>query len=241
MKTVIVTGASRGIGRAVAEKLGKTGWTVVVNYHKSEKAAEEVVLNIRNAGGEAYPFCCDVADRDAIRKMVDFAVSLHGSVDALVNNAAISEVGLFHELPLEREKRLFDVNLFGTMNTTRVVLPHMIANQAGKIVNIASMWGEVGASMEVAYSTAKAAVIGFTKALADEVAPSGIAVNAVSPGVIDTEMNAHLTEDDKKALADEIPMGRFGTPEEIAECVAFLLEAPYVTGQILSANGGLIR
>ncbi|MBQ8508530.1 MAG: SDR family oxidoreductase [Clostridia bacterium] len=240
-KTVIITGASRGIGRACALWLGKRGWCVVINYHSRADAAEETTREIQKAGGEAYPFQADVADYDAVCKMTEFAHSLHGSIDALVNNAAVSEVGLFDMIDRERERRLFDVNLHGAMDCARAVLPHMLHQHSGSIINIASMWGQTGASCEVAYSAAKAGLIGFTKALAKELAPSGIRVNCVAPGFIDTEMNAHLSDEDKAAFAEEIPMGRIGRPEEVAECVAFLCEnASYVTGQILSPNGGYI-
>lgn len=161
-------------------------------------------------------------------------------IDLLVNNAGISEVGLFNDISLEREKRLFDIDLFAPMNLSRLVLPNMIRKKSGGIINISSMWGQVGASCEVQYSTAKAGIIGFTKALAKEVAPSGIRVNCVAPGVIDTEMNAHLSKADMESLADEIPMCRIGSASEVAECVYFLAESSYLTGQVISPNGGLI-
>lgn len=240
-KVAIITGASRGIGRATALELARHGYEIVVNFLNNEAAADMTAEAIRASGGVAHPFRADVADPAAAGALAKFALSLNGQIDVLVNNAAISAVGLFTEVTPETEKRLFEVNLAGTLHCTRAVLPYMIHEQSGAIVNISSMWGQVGASCEVHYSTAKAAVIGFTKALAKEVAPSGIRVNCVAPGVIDTEMNAFLSEADLQSLADEIPMGRIGSPAEVAECVRFLCDSgSYITGQIIAPNGGYI-
>ncbi len=240
-KVAIITGASRGIGRACAIELASHGYEVVVNFLKNEAAAIETVNMIKASGGLAHPFRADVASAEEASALVKFALSLKGRIDVLVNNAAISVVGLFTDISPDEEKRLFDVNLTGTLNCTREVLPYMIREQSGAIVNVSSMWGQVGASCEVHYSTAKAAIIGFTKSLAKEVAPSGIRVNCVAPGVIDTEMNAHLSAEDIQSLADEIPMGRIGNPAEVAECVRFLCDsASYVTGQVIAPNGGYI-
>ena len=239
MKTAVITGASRGIGAATAELFGEHGWRVICGYYNNEEKVRKVAEKIGKSGGEAHIFRADVGRFDDCKLLIEFAKSF-GRLDLLVNNAGISEVGLFTELSPEREKRLFDVDLFAPMNLSRLVLPSMIHEKSGAIINISSMWGQVGASCEVQYSTAKAGLIGFTKALAKEVAPSGIRVNCVAPGVIDTEMNAHLTEDDMRALADEIPMCRIGRAREVAECIYFLTEASYVTGQVISPNGGLI-
>ena len=240
MKTVLITGASRGIGAATAEYFAEKGWRVIINYKNSEWAANALAERIRESGGEAHTFRADVGSFDECRALVEFSESFTGKIDALVNNAAIDEMELFHELPIDRERRLFDVNLFGTMNCTRLALPAMIREKSGAIVNLSSIWGQVGASMEVQYSTSKAAIIGFTKALAKEVARSGIRVNCVAPGVIDTDMNKNVTESDMAAFLCDVPMGRMGTPREIAECIWFLAGASYVTGQILGADGGYI-
>jgi 3-oxoacyl-[acyl-carrier protein] reductase len=240
-KVVVITGASRGIGRATAEYFALNGWEVVVNYNNSEEKAIETVSKITSNGGNATAFKADVALPAEVKKLIEYSISLTGRIDALINNAAISEFGLFCDLSPERERRLFDVNLFAPMNLCREVLPHMIHEKSGAIVNISSMWGQVGASCEVHYSTAKAALIGFTKALAKEVAPSGIRVNCVAPGVISTDMNQRLTPSDIDSLTSEIPMSRLGTPVEVAECIYFLCNsATYVTGQVLSPNGGMI-
>ncbi len=240
MKSVIVTGASRGVGEACAKLFAAHGWAVCVNCVSRRDAADEAVRQIAASGGEAFVCQADVSDPADAKRLADETLARYGRIDALVNNAALSHIGLFGDDP-EAEKRLIDVDFIGPMNCARAVLPHMLREHAGAIVNVSSMWGQVGASCEVVYSAAKAGLIGFTKALAKEVAPSGIRVNCVSPGVIDTEMNAHLTEDDRQALIDEIPMCRFGSPNEVAECICFLCEkAAYVTGQVLGVNGGLI-
>ena len=181
MKTVLITGASRGIGAACAKYFASRGWRVVINYNKSEGAALSLVKDINGSGGEAYCFKADVGITEECKALVEYAVSVGGKLDALINNAAIDELIPFDMMPRNRERRMFDVNLFGTMDCTRFALPHMVHERDGAIVNISSIWGEVGASCEVQYSTTKAAIIGFTKSLAKEVAPSGVRVNCVAP------------------------------------------------------------
>ncbi len=240
MKTVLITGASRGIGRACAEYFASRGYRVIINYNSSEAAARTLADNINSCGGEAHIFKADVGIAEECRALVEFAASFDNRIDTLVNNAAIDEMIPFDMLPIDRERRLFDVNLFGAMNCTRYALPYMVHEKRGSIINVASIWGQVGASCEVQYSTAKAALIGFTKALSKEVAPSGIRVNCVSPGVIDTDMNKNLPADELAEFCEEVPMCRMGTPAEVAECVYFLSTASYVTGQVLGVNGGFI-
>jgi len=240
MKTVLITGASRGIGAATAEYFADKGWAVAVNYCKSKEAADELVSEIRQRGGKAKAIRADVGKEDECRALVSSVISEFGRIDALINNAAIDEMMPFDMLPTECERRLFDVNLYGTMNCTRFALPHMVHEKSGAIVNVSSIWGRVGASCEVQYSTSKAAIIGFTKSLAKEVAPSGIRVNCVAPGVIDTEMNSNVSKEDMEAFLTEVPLGRMGTPREVAECIYFLCNSSYVTGQILGVDGGYI-
>lgn len=240
MKTVLITGASRGIGAACAKYFAGRGWRVIINYNKSEEAANALVKLIVNGGGEAYCFKADVGITEECKAFVEYAVSVGGKLDALVNNAAIDELIPFDMMPIAKERRMFDVNLFGTMDCTRFALPYMIHERDGAIVNISSIWGQVGASCEVQYSTTKAAIIGFTKSLAKEVAQSGVRVNSVAPGIIDTEMNASFDKEEIDSFLSEVPMGRMGTPEEVARCVYFLCEASYVTGQTLGVNGGYI-
>ena len=240
MKTVLITGASRGIGRDTAEYFGERGWRVIINYNNSEAAASELAALISQKGGEAHVFKADVGNAEECKALVCFAVSFEGRLDALVNNAAIDEMSLFCDLSPLRERRLFDVNLYGTMDCTRHALPYMLREHSGSIVNVSSIWGQVGASCEVQYSTSKAAIIGFTKALAKEVAPSGVRVNCVAPGVIDTDMNKNVSPEDMAAFCESVPMCRMGTPREVAECIFFLCNATYVTGQVLGVDGGLI-
>ena len=239
MKTVLITGASRGIGRATAEYFAEQGWHVVINYLNSKDKADELVSAIRQKGGSATAIRADVGNADECRALVS-AASVNGGIDALINNAAIDEMMPFDMLSPEREKRLFDVNLFGAMNCTRYALPYMINRKCGSVVNVSSIWGRVGASCEVQYSTSKAAIIGFTKSLAKELAPSGIRVNCVCPGVIDTDMNKNVSAEDMAEFVSGVPMGRLGTPREVAECIYFLCGATYVTGQILGVDGGYI-
>lgn len=240
MQTVLITGASRGIGAACAEYFAKRGARVIINYLNSEDAARELAGRINENGGTAEIFRADVGNSCECRALADFAAGFTGKIDVLVNNAAVDEMSLFDMLSHEREKRLFDVNLFGTMNMARYVMPYMIHEKNGAIVNVSSIWGRVGASLEVQYSTSKAAVIGFTRSLAKELAPSGIRVNCVAPGIIDTDMNKNVSPDDIEAFCADVPMSRMGTAEEVAECVYFLATASYVTGQVLGVDGGYV-
>ena len=240
-KSAIVTGASRGIGRAVAQELAKRGYRVLVCYRKNSDGAADVCHGIRAAGGVALPFQMDIADLSDCRRTVSKAMMEFGRIDVLVNNAGIALSRLFTETDEAVYDRVFDVNMKGMFFLTRAAAKEMVAAGGGSIVNLSSMWGISGASGEVAYSASKAAVIGFTKALAKELAPSHIRVNAVAPGVIDTDMNACYSEDTLRVLAEKTPLGRLGTPEEIASCVCFLAEdATFLTGQVLTADGGFL-
>lgn len=241
MRTVLITGASRGIGRACAEYFAKNGWRVVINYNNSEAAAQSLAQTINQNGGEAYAFKADVGNTDECKALVEYAVGVGGGrLDALVNNAAVDAIMPFDMMPIWDERRMFDVNLFGAMDCARFALPYMISAKNGSIVNVSSIWGRVGASCEVQYSTTKAALIGFTKALSKEVAPSGVRVNCVAPGIIATDINKSLTKDELDEFLADVPMGRMGTPEEVADCVYFLCDATYVTGQVLGVDGGYI-
>lgn len=240
MQTALITGASRGIGSAVARRLAWDGFRVIINYLHSEAAAKELAEEINRAygGGCAEIFRADVADREQVARM--FASV--GGVDVLVNNAGVAQQKLFTDLTEQDWDRLFDVDVKGVFHCCSCALPYMIHSKRGKIVNISSMWGQVGASCEVHYSAAKAAVIGLTKALAKEVGPSGIQVNCVAPGVIQTEMNAHLSESALDALREETPLETLGTAEDIAAAVSFLCgeESAFITGQVFGVNGGLV-
>lgn len=232
----LVTGGSKGIGEAICRQLANDGYTVIVNYHSSKLQAEHIAKDING-----YSYCADVSKLEEVKSMVEYTIQNFGSIDLLVNNAGVSVVGLFHEVSQEDIKKILDINLNGVLNCTSEVVKHMISKKSGNVINISSMWGEIGGSCEVHYSVTKSAIIGFTKALAKEVGLSGIRVNCVSPGVIDTSMNAHLTQDDLDSLKEEIPLYRIGTPQDVANVVSFLASerASYITAQDIAVNGGI--
>jgi 3-oxoacyl-[acyl-carrier protein] reductase len=241
-KTVIITGASRGIGRATALLFAKSGYNVVINYNNSDEKAALLCREIISYGGSAVAIKADVSDTEQVNSMVSSAIKIFGGVDVLINNAGIAKYGLFSDIPPSEWDELFAVNVKGVYNCCRAVLPDMISRKSGKIINVSSVWGIIGASCEVAYSASKAAVIGLTKALAKELGPSNIQVNCVAPGVIETDMIAGLSDNDRAELADETPLMRLGRPEEVAEAIMFLAseKADFFTGQVLSPNGGFV-
>lgn len=231
MKHVLITGGSRGIGAAAVRAFSGAGYPVTFFYAKNHTAAREVAAA---TGAEAL--CCDVADPAAVRE----AVSHMPPVDVLVNNAGIAHYGLISQITEEEWTRLFAVNVGGVYHCVNAVLPAMLQKQRGCILNVASMWGQVGASCEAAYSATKGAVIALTKALAQELGPSGIRVNCVSPGVILTDMCAAVGQDSLDDLARQTPLGRNGTAEDVASALLYLAEAEFITGQILPVNGGFV-
>ncbi len=238
----LITGGSRGIGRAIALRLARDDYTVIVNYRSDDAAAQSTARVLEALGVDGMLCRADVADETAVRRMVEAVEQRFGKIDLLVNNAGIAQQKLFTDVTAAEWKRMMDVHVNGAFHTCSAVLPGMIRRKSGVIVNVASMWGQTGASCEVHYSTAKAALIGMTKALAKEVGPSGIRVNAIAPGAIETDMMAEFSAEDKAALAEETPLGRLGKPEEIAAAVSFLAssDAAFITGQVLSPNGGLV-
>lgn len=240
--TALITGASRGIGRAIAAELAGAGWAVCINYLEHQAAAEELARRLRANGGDAIAIRADVADRQAVNTMVKAVREELGPVELLVNNAGISRQGLFQDTDDETWDRTLAVNLTGARNAAMAVLPHMLSEKRGCIVNISSIWGLRGASCEVAYACSKAAIIGLTRSLALELAPSGIRVNCVAPGCIETDMVRALGQETRAMLVEETPLGRLGTPEDIAYAVAFLASdrAAFLTGQVLTADGGFI-
>ena len=241
-RSALVTGASRGIGRAVAAVLAREGWAVCVNYLERRDAAESLVRELRAQGRAAMAFQADIADRKAADACVRAASEELGPVELLVNNAGISRQGLFQDLDDAAWDRLLAVNLTGPRNAVLAVLPHMLSEKRVCVVNISSMWGLRGASCEAAYAATKAGVIGLTRSLALELAPSGIRVNCVAPGCVETDMVRVLGEDTRRMLAEETPLGRLGRPEDVAEAVAFLASenAAFITGQVLAADGGFV-
>lgn len=241
-KVALVTGASRGIGRSIALELARSGISVAINYLSSEKMAKELLCEIKKFNENVNIYMADVSNEIEVSEMVHKINFDLGEIDILVNNAGISQIGLFTDMTSHERDRMIGVNLIGAMNVTKAILPSMIHYKSGSIINISSMWGEVGASCEVVYSASKAGLIGFTKALAKELAPSGIRVNCISPGVIDTDMNSELSSAEIKELIDEIPIKRIGTSDDIAKAVKFLISdnAKYITGQVIGINGGMV-
>ncbi len=240
--TVLVTGASRGIGMATARLFAAQGHPVALNYNHSRESAFAAAREINAAGGMALAVKADVSRSDEVAAMFDAVRGQLGPVGILVNNAAVARQCLFTEIPHHEWRETFAVNVDGMFLCSQIALREMLRAHRGSIVNVSSMWGQVGASCEVLYSATKAAVIGLTKALAQEVGPSGIRVNCVAPGVIDTDMNAHLREEDLDALRNDTPLMRLGTSADIAEAIYFLCsdKASFITGQVLGANGGFV-
>ena len=236
MKNVLVTGGSRGIGAECVRMFSERGYRVFFIYKNSEEKAKK----LSDETG-ALAFCGDISSFDDISKIYG-EIKKHGGADIIVNNAGISQIKVFQDITEEDWDRMFDVNIKGMYVVTHFFVDDMIRLKKGRIINISSMWGETGASCEVHYSASKAAVIGFTKALAKELAPSGITVNCVSPGIIDTDMNSELTDAEKKEFIEEIPLCRMGTAAETAEAVFYLASeaAGYVTGAVLPVNGGTV-
>ena len=242
-KVALITGSSRGIGRAEARKLAGDGYAVCINCIEREDKAQELVKELVSKGYEAMYCKADVADPAAVNAMVRACEDKLGKVTLLVNNAGIAKQCLFQDMTPEYWKRMFDVNLNGAFNTIQAVLPNMLHEHAGCIVNTSSIWGLHGASCEVAYSSTKHALIGLTRSLAQELAPTNIRVNCVAPGVINTDMVQVLGEETLKMLAEDTPVGRLGTPEEIASIVSFLASdaASFITGQVICADGGFMK
>ena len=241
-RTVWITGASRGIGRACAELFAADGDRVAILYYHEREQALAAAECCRALGADAEIFCADVAERAQVLDAAEQIRARFGRIDVLVNNAGIAQQKLFSDITEQDWRRMCGVNLDGVFFCTQAALPDLIHKKGGKIVNVSSIWGVCGSSCEVHYSASKAAVIGLTKALAKELGPSNIQVNCIAPGVIDTEMNGALTEEIRQELCDETPLGRFGTPKEVAQAVFFLASsaADFITGQVLSPNGGIV-
>lgn len=242
MRTVLITGASRGIGAAAARRFAEAGNRVAINYNTNKDRAQALAAALEKEGYPVKIFRADVSNMQEVIRMMNDVHRAFGPVDVLINNAGIAQQKVFADITEQDWDRMFATNVKGMYLCTQAVLSDFLQKQAGVIVNLSSIWGMTGASCEVHYSAAKAAVIGFTKALAKELAPSGIRVNCVAPGIIDTDMNAALTEEVLAALREETPLGAIGTPEQVADVIYFLAGegAGFITGQVLSPNGGFV-
>lgn len=242
-KTVIITGASRGIGKSTAEVFAKNNYNVVINYNKSQKQAEALLDDLKQKKLSACIYKADVSDYQSAKKLIDFAISYFGDIDVLVNNCGVSSYSLFTDCSEADFNKIINVNIKSALNCSKFALPYMIKKHSGKIINVSSIWGLTGASCEVIYSMSKAAIIGFTKALAKEEALSNINVNCVAPGSVETDMMLNeFSKEELSEIKSEIPMQRFAKPEEIAEIIYFLAskQANYITGQVISPNGGIV-
>ena len=239
-KVAIVTGASRGIGREIAKSLAKHNIKVIANYNNSEEKAIELKKELESEGIIIDIIKADVSKREEIKNLIQYAIENYGKIDILINNAGISEYKLFTDETDEDWNRVINTNLYSAFATSQEVIPNMIKNKNGCIINISSVWGMVGASMEVLYSVSKAGIDGLTKALAKELGPSNIRVNAIAPGIVDTDMCKNFTKEELEDIKEEIPLERIGKVEDISKCINWLIDDNYTTGQIISINGGWI-
>ena len=239
-KVAIVTGGSRGIGAEISRELARKGIQVIANYNKSEGCAKDIKSELEKESIDLDIFQADVSKRDDVKKLVGYAQEKYGKIDILVNNAGISEYKLFTDETDEDWNRVLNTNLYSAYAMSQEVVPGMVHNKSGCIINISSIWGLVGGSLEVLYSVSKAGLDGLTKALAKELGPSNIRVNSIAPGMIDTQMNANLSVQDLEHIKEEIPLGNIGKSKDIARCVNWLVEDEYTTGQIISINGGWV-
>lgn len=239
-RVAIVTGGARGIGKEIVITLAKKGIRVIVNYNKSEEKAKELKEELAKQNIEIDIFKADVSEPDEVKKLVKFSTNKYQNVDILINNAGISEYKLFTEETDTDWDRIINTNLYSAFAMSREVVPSMIQQKQGCIINISSVWGLVGSSLEVIYSISKAGMDGLTKSLAKELGPSNIRVNSIAPGIIDTSMNNHLSDEELKEIKEEIPLERIGKTGDIAKCIEWLIDDNYTTGQIISINGGWV-
>ena len=239
-KVIIITGASRGIGRNMAYNLAIEGYSVVANYNHSEKEAMMLKEELFQKGIEIDVIKADVSRREEVQKLIDFAIDKYGKIDVLINNAGIAQQKLFTEISDEDFEKMMKNNLYSAFYVTRETSKYMIKEHKGCIINISSIYGISGGSCEVHYSIAKAGIDGMTKSLAKELGPSNIRVNSIAPGVIDTDMNNNLTEEDMKKIIEETPLMKIGKPIDITRCVKWLIEDEFTTGQVISPNGGVV-
>lgn len=239
-KIVLVTGASRGIGREIAKSLAEKGYVVIANYNNSFDAATQLQNELKENGISIDIFKADVSKRTEVKNMVDFVIDKYKKIDVLINNAGTSSFGMFTDITDDEWQKIINTNLYSVFCITQGVLPYMIQKKEGCIINISSIWGLVGSSCETLYSISKAGIDALTKSLAKELGPSNIRVNSIAPGFIDTDMNKHLSQETINEIKNEIPLQKIGTPSNIANCVEWLINDEYTTGQIISINGGWV-
>lgn len=232
---ILISGASRGIGRQIAIDLSQTGYTVIANYNKSEQSAKELQTKFN-----IDTFQADISKGTEIKQLTDYVLKKYGKIDVLINNAGISQTKLFTDITDEDWNQMINTNLYSAFKLTQKCLPNMIHNKSGCIINISSMWGQVGASCESLYSITKAGIDAMTKSLAKELGPSGIRVNSIAPGFIDTDMNKCYSKEDVQGIISETPLEKIGQPSDISKCIKWLIEDQFTTGQIISINGGLV-
>ena len=235
-KTVIITGGSRGIGANISTELATMGYNVVLNYNKSEESALKIKNQLKGKNIEIFK--ADVTKREEVKKLIEFTIQKYGKIDVLVNNAGISQIKMFTDITDSDWNNMIQTNLTSCFYTTQEAVKYMINNKSGCIINISSIWGSVGASCEVHYSASKAGLDGMTKALAKELGLSNIRVNSIAPGIIDTNMNSELSKEDVESIQNEIPLQKIGNPQSITNCVKWLIEDDYTTGQVIAINGG---
>lgn len=238
VKNIIVTGASNGIGRKIAENLSKKNYRVIANYNKSEKEALQLKEELEKENISIDLFKADVSKREEVKQLINFAINKYKKIDCIINNAGIDQIKMFLDITDEDWSNIINNNLNSVFYMCQEALPYMIHKKQGCIINISSIWGQIGASCESAYSVSKAGVDALTKSLAKELGPSNIRVNSIAPGFIDTRMNNNFTEEEKKEIVEEIPLQRMGKTIDVARCVEWLLEDEYVTGQVIGINGG---
>ena len=232
---ILISGASRGIGRQIAIDLSQTGYTVIANYNKSEQSAKELQTKFN-----IDTFQADISKGTEIKQLTDYVLKKYGKIDVLINNAGISQTKLFTDITDEDWNQMINTNLYSAFKLTQKCLPNMIHNKSGSIINISSMWGQIGASCESLYSITKAGIDAMTKSLAKELGPSGIRVNSIAPGFIDTDMNKCYSKEDVQGIISETPLEKFGQPSDLTNCIKWLIEDQFTTGQIISINGGLV-
>ena len=237
-KIIIITGASRGIGREIAKTLAREGYTIIANYNKSEREAQKLKKELQEENKEIDIYKANIANEEETQEMIKYVIKKYKKIDVLINNAGIDKIQLVTEVTKKDWDEIINTNLYGTFYISQQAAKNMIQNKQGKIINISSIWGQIGASMEVVYSISKAGVDGLTKALAKELGPSGIQVNSIAPGFIKTEMNSNFNKQEINEIKDEIPLQKLGECTDIAKCVKWLIEDNYVTGQVIAINGG---